>query len=196
MNSYFDDRRINYQEAFNIQDPNEIFFLEEVLKEGLKLFEKLFKYKARFFVAPNGPFPNRLESVLNQCGIKYISQPKIQLEVLGYGKTRKVLHYLGMKNKYGQIYLTRNCYFEPGSPLKSDWINSCLKDIETAFRWKKPAIICSHRVNYIGGINVNNRQKSLLELKKLLNSIIRQWPDVEFISSDLLGKIIMESKQK
>lgn len=194
VNSFFEGRRIMYQEAFNIHDPIEIPFLEQVLIDGLNLFERLFGYRATLFVAPNGEFSNKLEKCLFDNGIAFISQGKIQREALGYGKTRKVIHYLGMKNKWNQIYLTRNCFFEPGSSEKTDWVSSCMNQIESAFRWHKPAIISSHRVNYTGSLNRNNRQNSLKQLGELLLCIKKRWPDIEFISSDQLGSIILESK--
>ncbi len=196
VNSFYDGRKINYQEAFNIHDPGEIPFLEEVLKDGLNMFERLFGYRAKLFVAPNGVFSNKLEECLALNGITCISQSKIQNEALGYGKTRKVIHYLGMKNKFGQIYLTRNCFFEPGSLEKKDWIASCMKDIKIAFNWHKPAIISSHRVNYTGSLNINNRKSSLKQLKELLLLIKNRWPDVEFMSSDQLGALILESNKR
>jgi hypothetical protein len=194
VNTFYDGRKINYQEAFNIHDPGEVPFLEEILKDGLNLFENLFGYRAKLFVAPNGAFSNKLERTLADNGVEFVSQAKIQQEALGFGKTRKVLHYLGMKNKWNQIYITRNSFFEPGSAVKNDWVGSCLKDIEMAFRWKKPAIISSHRVNYIGSLNINNRHNSLKQLRELLRRIKGLWPDVEFMSSDKLGALIKERK--
>lgn len=196
VNSFYNNRKINYQEAFNIHEPGEVKVLEDVLKTGLNLFEELFGYRAKLFVAPNGPFPNSLEKTLAESGISFITQAKIQKEPLGGGKYRRVLHYIGMKNKWGQIYLTRNCFFEPGSPEKTDWIDSCLSEIKSAFKWNKPAIICSHRVNYIGRLNIHNRQYSLKQLKYLLERIMHNWPDVEFMSSDSLGELILRNKSR
>ena len=87
----------------------------------------------------------------------------------------------------------RNAFFEPSSDLNKDWIRSCLKDIDMAFKWKKPAIISSHRVNYIGGINQSNRTRGLRLLNELLKIIIVKYPDVEFMSSDHLGKLIINN---
>jgi hypothetical protein len=196
VNRFYNERTINYQEAFNIHSPTEIALLEEVLKDGLDLFEKLFGYRASLFVPPNGPFSNKLEKSLALNGIIYISQYKIQSEPTGFGKTRRVLHYLGMKNKFDQIYITRNCVFEPSNVEITDWVGKCMRDIECAFRWHKPAIISSHRVNYIGGLNIKNRQNNLRQLKEMLESIMKRWPNVEFISSDQLGSIILDDKNK
>jgi hypothetical protein len=61
-----------------------------------------------------------------------------------------------------------------------------MKQIETAFRWNKPAIISSHRVNYCGHIDPNNREIGLSALKNLLDQIVNKWPDVEFMAADEL----------
>jgi hypothetical protein len=120
-----------------------------------------------------------------------MSASKIQKEVLGEGKSRRVFHYLGQKNKYNQKYITRNYFFEPSSGGK-DWVNSCLKDIDIVFNWKKPAIISSHRVNYIGSLNEENRSKGLRQLRQLLNKMIEKWPEVEFMTSSELGKLMQK----
>ncbi len=193
VNSFHDGRKVNYQEAFNIHDPNEIPCLRDILFDGLNLFEQLFGYRARLFVPPNGEVTNQLESTLARNGITCISQPKIQKEAMGFGKKKKVFHYLGQKNKWGQIAITRNCFFEPGSTEKNNWVDSCIQQIELAFRWNKPAIISTHRVNYIGGLNPLNRETGLTQLSALLSTILRKWPGVEFLSSDQLGDLILKN---
>ena len=99
------------------------------------------------------------------------------------------------ENEFGQIMLTRNCSFEPSSSTNIDWVNSCMKEIENAFFWHKPAIISSHRVNYIGRINQENAEKGLKDLDNLLSLIIEKWPQVEFMTSTELGELIRTTKQ-
>ena len=180
---------IMYQAAFDLEFQSDLKIQQEVLESGLDLFEQLFGYKARYFVPPNGPFNNSLEKTVAQKGIDYLFASKVQEEVLGEGKTKKRYYWLGKKNEYGQTYMSRNCFFEP-SLEGVDWVTSCLKDIERAFRWKKPAVISSHRVNFIGGLNRKNRETSLIEFEKLLNAIVVNWPEVEFKSSAELGDLI------
>lgn len=195
VNSYYGPGRINYMEAFNFYGMEELDYLREVIRDGLNVFYNLLGYRASYFVAPNGPFPNALEKDLAANGISYIGQSKVQHEPVGNGKTKKVLHYLGQQNSHGQIYLTRNCSFEPSRRENTDWVSSCLKEIEIAFKCHKPATISTHRVNYIGRLNPSNRESSLKQLKDLLTNILKRWPDAEFISSDKLGAIINESKR-
>ena len=180
---------IKYQTAFDLENQEHLKLQSTIIDDGLKLFEQLFGYKATFFVPPNGPFNNTLEAIAAKCGIQFMSSAKIQHEPLGEGRTRKVFHYIGQKNRLGQIYLTRNCFFEPSQPGR-DWVDCCLKEISTAFLFKKPAVISSHRVNYIGALDPANRENGLRQLSMLLKRIVQHWPDVEFKTSDELGRLI------
>jgi hypothetical protein len=119
---------------------------------------------------------------------------KIQTEPLGNGQSRRVLHYIGQRNNFGQHYLTRNCFFEPADPSK-DWLASCLSEIAAAFRMRKPAVISSHRINYIGGLNPANRVNGLSLLSQLLKKITTRWPDVEFMTSAELGDLITQNSK-
>lgn len=184
---------ISYQAAFDLNNPDEISGQIEIIRIGTKLFEELFGYKATYFVPPNGPINNNLEKVAKDSGIEFISTAKIQQEALGHGKTRKVYHYLGQQNSIGQTYITRNAFFEPSQDRK-DWVDSCLFDIKTAFKWKKPAVISTHRVNYIGVHDEKKRFRGLNQLTRLLKEIVKKWPEVEFMTSDELGKLIRSGK--
>ena len=183
---------LRYQAAFDLEYMSDLSVQEEAITSGLMLFERLFGYKATFFVPPNGPYNNTLDKASASAGVCYLSSPKIQREVLGEGKTRVCFHYMGQKNKYGQHYITRNCVFEPNIGGK-DWVDSCLKEMDIAFRWSKPAVISSHRVNYTGALNPDNRTQGLKALDQLLSRICKQWPEVEFVTSSRLGELI-ESK--
>lgn len=181
--------RTEFQAAFDFIDPEDIDYHKIVIQTGLRLFKMLFNYKATYFVPPNGPFSTKLESLCFAEGIKYLSVSKIQDEPIGYGKVRKRFHWLGQRTTSGITCLTRNCFFEPSQPGQ-DWINSCLSDISIAFKWYKPAIISSHRVNYIGALNIGNRDNGLKNLGLLLKNIMKLWPDTEFVTSEELGEII------
>jgi hypothetical protein len=180
---------VEFQAAFDFINLTDLEYHREVIISGLNLFEKLFGYRATYFVPPNGPFSSALESICSTEGINYLSASKIQVEPLGQGRTVKRYHWLGQHNKTGLTYLTRNCFFEPSQPGR-DWVDSCFNEISTAFRWHKPAIISSHRVNYIGALYKQNRENGLTQLALLLKKIMKTWPDAEFITSAELGEII------
>ena len=189
----------DFQAAFNIDTVADLPYQKEVIQTGLDLFEQLYGYRSKYFVPTNGPFNNSLEKDLFDAGIKYINTGKKQREPLGDGQYRINTRYLGTKNQYGQIYLTRNCFFEPSangdeSPADWNWVDSCLKEIEIAFRWHKPATISSHRVNYIGYLHPENRENGLRQLSELLSRMLKRWPDIEFMTSSELGDLIAGAK--
>lgn len=184
---------ISFLAAFELSDPSEINLQKHIIEDGLDIFEKLLGYKASYFVPPNGNLNNKLEDIAANAGIKYIYGERFQHESLGNGKTKLRWHYLGQKNRHNQYYLTRNCNFETSLDNR-DWVGQCLKNIDMLFKWSKPAIINTHRVNYIGSIDPKNRDKGIRNLNELLTNIIKLWPDVEFMTSADLGDIISKNK--
>lgn len=187
----------DFQAAFDLDTPVDVHYMKDVLIEGLDLFEKLWGYKSPYFVATNGPFNNSLEQILAQKEVKYILGERLQNEPLGNGNYKKHFHYIGMRNNLNQIYLTRNAMFEPSISdfgLSKNPIENCMKSIERAFRWGKPVTICTHRINYIGRIEEKNRTENLQLLDTLLASIVKCWPEVEFMTSSELGELISKTK--
>jgi hypothetical protein len=87
-------------------------------------------------------------------------------------------------------FFVRNVVFEPVINKKFDSIGHSMNQIEAAFNLKKPAIISSHRVNFSGFVNKENREYGLNNLKVLLNSIVKKWPDVNFVSSQQLYELM------
>jgi hypothetical protein len=185
---------INYQAAFDLQFASDLAIQQEILKDGLALFEIIHGRKAKFFVTPNEPLRHTLEKVVASAGIEYMSTPKIHHEPLGNGKTKKYFRYIGKKNIHQQLYLTRNAFSESSSIRKTDWVDACLQEIKTAFKFNKPATISSHRVNYIGEHDITNRTNSLIQFNKLLKRIKTNWPGVEFMSSSKLGYVIVNNR--
>jgi hypothetical protein len=179
--------------AFELQYASDLQYQKGVIEQGLAVFEDIWGFKARYFVPPNGPFNSELEKDLLEGGVEYILGEKNQNEPLGDGKFKKRFHYTGMMNKHGQLYLSRNATFEPGILENDTYKNALqkgLKSIERAFRWHKPAILSSHRINYIGFLNAENRENGLKMLDTFLTEIIKRWPDVEFMTSVELGELM------
>jgi len=134
-----------------------------------------------------------MEDELRNNGIEYIQGSTIQLIPLKVDGTKDFVskwHYFGELNRHNQIFLMRNCDFEPSWDHNVDWVDTCLSEIATAFRWKKPATISTHRLNYIGYIDEKNRDNNLKLLSLLLGEILKRWPDAEFKTSVELGEYI------
>lgn len=178
--------------AFDFETENELKELVQISSEGIHLFKEIFKYQPTLFTASSLLHNSSIEPGLKEKGIEFIDRSKLTFEPLGNAQYRKKYFYLGQKNREKQIYLTRNCVFEPNNSKES--VNGTLQDINIAFRWGKPAIISSHRVNFVSGIEEANRDQGLGSLRELLKKIIKKWPDAEFMTSSDLGHLIAKSK--
>ncbi|KAF0200324.1 MAG: hypothetical protein FD170_3582 [Bacteroidetes bacterium] len=181
----------SFLEALNLVDPNEIHFQKQSLADGLKLFENIFNYQSKTFIAPCYIWSSKLNSTLKESGVLGIQGNWNQLEpsLTKEKRFKTIKHFTGQTNEIGQYYTTRNVHFEPSYKQNFDWISDTLFRTKTAFRWGKPAIISSHRMNFIGFIDAENRDRNLFLFARLLKEIVKNWPDVEFTSSDELFKI-------
>jgi hypothetical protein len=162
-----------------------------IISEGLDIFKNLIGYQSESLIPPNYTWSLDFDEPAAKLGVKYFQ---------GYRKVREpgsngapdsyYTHYLGKTNKSGQLYLIRNCTFEPSLNHSGDAVEKCIMDIASAFRMNKPAILSTHRINFAGSLDPDNRDKTLGQLNILLGLILKRWPDVEFMASDNLGRLI------
>jgi hypothetical protein len=174
------------------RNEQELEFVSHAFQDGLKLFESNFGYQSLSFIAPVYTWNEANETIMNQNGIKFIQSSFFQNYFKPYeiDSFSKKFHYTGQKNIFDQIYTVRNCLFEPSLSYNKDCVPSCLEEIKNSFFMNKPAIISSHRLNYIGELDEKNRENNLKQLKRLLFEIKNRWSDVEFMTSVELGKLI------
>ncbi len=185
------EKRKSFLPAFDFQNKAEEQQANAIAADGLAVFQEVFGFKSTSFIAPNYTWGKSLEKTISGCGVRYIQGQQVSRYRNAEGENnKKRLRYMGRRNEYHQVDLCRNAMFEPSENPRKDWVESCMKDIDTAFRWHHPAIICSHRVNYVGTINLDNRDRNLKVLDAILWQIQKKWPDVEFMSSDQLGDLI------
>ena len=185
--------KVRYMDAFCNIGEESSKIEDTIVKDATNIFKNIFGYAPISFIAPCYIWRDTLEQSLSSCGISYLQGlPLQQIPVKENPlKVRTRYHYLGEKNKYGQTYLVRNAFFEPYKDNTTDkWVYECLRRIYIAFRWHKPAIISSHRINFIGTIDEQFRDRNLTLFRMLLTEIVKRWPDVEFMSSDKLGELI------
>ncbi len=181
---------INYVAAFEFDKYEENEALKEIAFDGLNAFEKVFGYRAKHFAAPGAREHRCLAETLYKGGIRFIDSDMIKKEHQGNMKYENSYNFTGKKNEFQQVLLVRNCVFEPNPFDNLDWVGYCLKQIEIAFKWNKPANISTHRVNFAGHIEPSHRKKGLSLLRSLLKEIVKRWPDVEFMTSLELGELI------
>lgn len=174
-------------------DENENF--KSTIIDGLEKFETVFGFKSTYFTPPVFNIHHSLFFTLRDHGIRFIDLALYRKEHQGFNVYKKSFNFIGKKTNEGLNIMVRNIVFEPTEERGLDWVDFAMKQIETAFRWNKPAIISSHRVNFCGHIEEANREKGLKSLKSLLDNIVAKWPNVEFMSADELGECV-ENKRK
>ena len=184
--------RSEYCDAFSAESSEELLQLKTILVDGLNLFNQLMGYRSRTFIAPCFTWSREVEEFLSDQGVRGIQGLIIQtVPIIGKeGEYKIKYHFTGQLNHVAQRYLIRNCFFEPSHTIGTDSISDCLLRIQTSFAWHRPAIISTHRLNYMGYLNPTNREQNLNHLKTLLFAITTRWPNVEFLSSDQLSDLV------
>jgi hypothetical protein len=185
-------RQKDYTAAFDYVTDEEKYSLLPILEDGLQLFEKTFGFPSKSFVAPSSIRGDYLDEFLSKKGVVY-HQLGQQYEPTGDGRLKLIDRFWGDRNEYGQLYWRRNVTFEPSRNPNFDWVKSAMEEMAIAFRWGKPAVINSHRVNFIGSLSEENRTNSNRLLTELLKAMLQKWPDIEFMCSDELGDYMVST---
>ncbi len=183
---------MNYMDALAPNTPydNEVF--KTILTDACDIFESIWGFKSESFIAPCFIWDSELNSKLYELGIKGIQGQYYQNQPTFTEPKYKIkYHYMGQQLQLGQYYLLRNVNFEP--TYDSNCVENALSEIDLAFKYSKPAIINSHRLNYIGRINQNNRTNGINKLGDLIQKVIIKYPDIEFMTSNELLKLFMNS---
>lgn len=160
--------------------------LRDMIEDGIQIFRSTFGFSPVSAIAPNYTWDDDVERLWQANGIRYVQGSLYQL--IG-GSPHRKWHFTGERTKSGLLYLVRNCNFEQNDG-GAKRLAHCLNEIEKTFKRNQPAILCSHRINYIGGISPENRDVNLHLLSTLLQTVLERWPDVTFLSSPELGFMI------
>jgi hypothetical protein len=180
--------------SFDYFNEMEKSFNEEALVEGLRMFESFFGYKSKSFIAPQSVRGDHLNSLLFNEGALYHQNGQQLLPSFIDADNKIVNHFWGHKDNAGMLSWRRNVTFEPSKDPNFDSVSEALREIGNAFFWGKPAVINSHRVNFIGSLSEANQTDSLSKLQLLLSKVVQLWPDVEFMNSQQLGEYMSNSQ--
>lgn len=186
-------KRGNFMATYDFDQLEDLEKIHTGISEGLDIFRQIFGMESYSTIAPAAVWHPDTEEIFAQEKVKYLQGYIIQNVPQTSKKSfEKIYHLQGEKNWQHQKYLVRNCYFEPSTNPNIDWVDKCLSQIKKAFLFRQPAVITSHRINFVGGIEEQNRNENLKAFDQLLKTIITKWPDVEFVASDELGQILEE----
>lgn len=174
--------KTEFLDAYAVNNEDDKKYLEKAIKNGLDTFQRIWGYKSATVIPCCYIWDDFVEYLLKENGVRFIQSGYVQTipsgEIYKYKKNK-----LNQVTKYNQKYLVRNVNFEPSTKDNFDWVANALKEITIAFALGKPAIVSSHRLNFISSLNSSN-EKSLIIFNELLREILKKWPDVKFMSSD------------
>lgn len=183
------NRRVNLMAAYDYYTAKDLNFIKNSIVEGMDIFETMFNFQSKTTVAPCYVWDAEIEKAFQEMGTIVFQGSRFQNSPQPDKATfKKIFHYNGQYNG-GLYYLSRNGLFEPSINENINWVDKCLESIEVAFRWNKPAVIGTHRINYIGSLNLKNSTSSLKQMDELLKKILQKWPEVEFITSEELARV-------
>ena len=184
---------VGFTQAFGLWERSEVGTHKEIIEDGLKLFEDIFGFKASTFTPPAEAIHPDLYPWLESLGIRGIYKPRWCVRRIDRGHTVRELNLRLRPRGQRHVSLVRNVVFEPTGNCSVNSVQLALNQIAAAFRWRRPATVSSHRVNFCGHLDPENRTHGLTELKRLLRGIVQRWPDVQFISADeLVSKTIAD----
>jgi hypothetical protein len=175
--------------TFGTSEPDrERAMLSQLAREGLEAFQGAFGGSASCFTPPAHEFSPDLAGILDESKLETIDLPLVQHYRARNARMKKRLNWTG--RRFGEALSTqvRNVIFEPGG--SSSATDQALRQIDVAFRCRKPAIVSSHRVNFCGHIDPANRDRGLAALRNLLEEVVRRWPSVEFMGAGDLHAVM------
>ena len=192
------EQKKNLQAAFDHNDQNTSKEIGKNISEGLQLFYDFFGFHSTSFVPNNYIWDPKNNHILADNGIKYLQGIKIQTFPLSQGDLNRKSNKRnpGQIEQAGLLSIVRNGSFEPSLQYqnRSRAVDLCLADINAAFMWQQPAVISTHRINFVSGLSVENRDKNLKLFQQLLTTIKKKWPDVVFLNTEELGKMYEQLK--
>ena len=160
----------------------------EVVGKAAILFRDLFNHDTLSTIAPCSFWTDKTEKAWSSHGIRYIQTEGYRL-IGSCNKERvykdpKIIRF-GSKNRYGQTYLVRNVMYEPVHGKNEE---VCWEETVRSFRQALPAVISTHRYNYIDNEMLSRR--SLNGLDDLLKRIDGNYPSRRYLASPELGECL------
>jgi hypothetical protein len=164
--------------------------VEKVVLEGQELFHRIFGFKSLSTVPPRLLWGKTTDIAFAKAGIRYV-QGERQVQK----RRRSYEQVVGERTRSGLVLLAPRINFEP----VFNWEKS--KPLDGIVKWKTneivhklnshmPVAISTHRINYVTGHSVSQAEYGLIALDRLLSSLVRNHPDLFFLTSPELGQLL------
>lgn len=179
--------------AYDYNSIEELNYVQKSIMDGLQQFKDVFGYASQTTIAPCYVWNEKIEQIFYNENVNGFQGSFLQNIPNMNASFQKKYRYIGQKNNQNQTYLVRNGLFEPSIIDNINWVDKCLESILIAFQWGKPAIIGTHRINFAGRLDREQRNQNLNDLELLIKKVLQKWPDVVFTDSASIFKELNES---
>lgn len=166
--------------------PLDVAAIEPAVREEITAFAQFFGKTPTVVVPPTFIWNAAVESAWAAAGVRFVVTPGRRytgrnLQGQPDGVDRQMLN--GELGDGGVRYLVRDIYFEP---TLGHQVERVLADIRQHHWLGRPALLEAHRFNFLGEESMHER--SLHELESLLSGLLRELPQVRFMSTEELGE--------
>ncbi len=190
------DKGVAYLHGHSSLSETDYHHMVDRTLDGIELFAEVFKKRPRCFTACNYVWPQQMEEPLQEAGINSIHTQCRHLDSnFISGRYRKRSHVSGQRSVHGPVFAVRNIHFEPFQCNDDSIVEFVVSKINQVFSWGGAAIMTTHRVNYVGGMDYRHRDRSLKLLERLLNTVVALHPSVEFVSASRLHSIMTSTRE-
>ena len=170
------------------------------LAEAAALFEATFGFSSKSFIASCYVWDGEVERILRALGISQIQSGRFQRAPRRDGSLARRLRSMGSTTRCGQVLTVRNCNFETArwkdeGLSRAEIVERGVREVEEAFALRHPAVVCSHRVNYVSAVSPENAELGRGCLAEMLERVTEAHPDVRFLFSDELGDEIRGARR-
>ncbi len=181
--------------CFELDSRRGIDVVRGELDRGLRIFEGLFGRVPASVVAPDYVWDRRHEIMWREAGFHVVQAKREQRRPSAGGgivpRVAKVLERRWRKlTEAHLIYLERNCRFEPAQESPdAGTTERCLGEIRRAWDGGRPAIVETHRVNFVN-LDRETTERCFDSLARLLAALVEgPGPAPHFVTDSELAQL-------
>ena len=160
--------------------------IDRAVREETLAFQRIFHRVARVAVPPTFVWTRAVEIAWMAAGIEVIITPGQRYtgrDATGQPAGVEACLHNGQAAGPMALYLVRDIYFEP---VRGHAPARVLEEAHVRFRLGRPALLETHRSNFVG--TEMDFEHSLAQLDTLLDQVLRDWPDLRFLSPEALAR--------
>lgn len=166
--------------------PIEPGLIAAAVNQEIRLFEACFDRLPAVAVPPTFVWSAPVERAWSAGGVRFIITPGRRYtgrDASGRPAfvDRRMLN--GDMAASGCTYLVRDVYFEPALGHRAE---AALETVSNRFRLGRPALVETHRFNFVG--DAADMARNLEETERLLATALARIPSLRFMSSEELGE--------